>query len=151
MSLRSIRATALQHLEGLRATSRGEVIAAQCAPIEPTRYCRPLVDSLPLLPDGALPDAPPLWPRRAPVEEPAPILPWPELAPALPWPDVPALPWPEEPWRTFAPAPAFPRVVLEVPTVVELPLRTWVRVDTPPPTATPVRRLLTMTVLEGSL
>ena len=38
-----------------------------------------------------------------------------------------------------------------VSTVVELPLRTWVRVDTPPPTATPVRRLLTMTVLEGSL
>ena len=147
MSLRSIRATARQHLESLQATSRGEVIAARCASVEPTRYWRPPVDSLPLLPDGALPDAPPLWPRRAPVEEPAPILPCPELAPALPCPEVP----PEEPWRAFVPPPTLSRLVLEVPTLVELPLRTVLRVETPPPTATPVRRLLTMTVLEGSL
>ena len=92
-------------------------------------YCRPLGDSRP--PDEAPPDAPPLWPER-------------------PWPVVPTLPWPEEPWRTFAPPPTFWRVVLEVPTVIDVPLRTLVRVEVPPLTATPLRCLLT-TKLEGSL
>ena len=50
----------------------------------------------------------------------------------------------------FAPPPALPRVLLEVPTVVELPLRTVLRVETPLSTATPLRRLLTTTLLEGS-
>jgi hypothetical protein len=60
---------------------------------------------------------------------------------------LPALPWPEERSRTFAPARSL--VVLEPPTDVRL--RTLVRVDTPLSTATPARRFLTMTALEGSL
>jgi hypothetical protein len=46
--------------------------------------------------------------------------------------------------------PPLSRVVLEPPTVVDVRLRTLVRVDTPLSTATPARRFLTMTALEGS-
>jgi hypothetical protein len=109
------------------------------------RYCRPLVDSLPPL----LPEAPPPLGERPVWPEP-----WLEPpAPTLPWPDVPwrTLPWPDAPWRAPAPAPTLSRVVLEPRTVVDVPLRTVVRVEVPPPTATPpARRLWTMTELEGS-
>ena len=108
--------------------------------IESTRYCgRLVVDPLPLLfpPPLLLPEEPllgarPVWPEPL-VEEPA---------PALPWPDVP---WPLRP-----PAPTLSRVLEPPPTlVVDVRLRTVVRVELPPLTATPVRRLWIMT-LEGS-
>lgn len=110
-----------------------------------TLYRWPLGDwpELPL-PEGS--DwLPPL--DRAPVGA---RFPW--LArPSVDWPaPAPAWPWPEERSRTFAPAPTLSRVVLEAPAVVDVRLRTVVRVDTPPPTATPARRFLTMTALEGS-
>jgi hypothetical protein len=100
------------------------------------RYCRPLVDSLPPL----LPEAPPPLGERPVWPEP-----WLEPpAPTLPWPDVPwrTLPWPGAPWRAPAPAPTLSRVVLEPWTVVDVPLRTVVRVEVPPPTATPPARRL---------
>jgi hypothetical protein len=106
--------------------------------IESTRYCgRLVVDPLPLLlPPPLLPEEPllgarPVWPEPL-VEEPA-----------------PALPWPDAPWPLRAPAPTLSRVLERPPTVVDVPLRTVVRVEVPPPTATPVRRLW-ITTLEGS-
>jgi hypothetical protein len=90
------------------------------------------------------------WPLSPPEGADRPVFAPPERAPlgARPSVDdaVPALPWPEERSRTLAPV----RVVLEPPTAVEVRLRTLVRVDTPLSTATPARRFLTMTALEGS-
>jgi type VI secretion system secreted protein VgrG len=124
--------------------------AARRTVIECTRYCgRLLVDPLPplLLPPLLLPPlvpeepplgARPVWPEPL-VDEPAPVLPW------------PVEPWPDAPWPPRAPPPTLSRVVLEPRTVVDVPLRTVVRVEVPPPTATPpARRLWTTTELEGS-
>ncbi len=132
--------------------TRGELIAARRVVIDATRYCRPLGDSLPpLLPD----EPPPLLPEEPPLLGARPVCPEPlvdEPAPALPWPlePWPVEPWPVEPWPPRPPAPTLSRVVLEPPTVVDLPLRTVLRVETlPPPTATPARRLW-ITTFDGS-
>jgi hypothetical protein len=55
--------------------------------------------------------------------------------------------WPADPLP--APVPTVSRLVLEPQTVVEVRLRTVVRVETTPPTAIPARRFFT-TMLEGS-
>jgi hypothetical protein len=93
--------------------------------MQPMLYCWPLGDWFAPPPEGA--DRPVFAaPDRAPLD-------------ARPSVDeaAPPLPWPKERSRTLAPV----RVVLEPPTAVEVRLRTLVRVDTPPSTATPARRL----------
>src|SRR5262245_27562241 len=85
------------------------------------------------LPD--VPDRPVVWP---PCE-----------APGEPCDEELAPPWLEERWRTFPP-PTVSRVEPELRTAVPLCVRTELRVETPLSTATPVRRLCTTTVLEGS-
>jgi hypothetical protein len=122
----------------MRIARRDDRRAMHCDRTE--RYCRPLGDSLPPL----LPEAPPPLGER-------PVWPEPWLAPPppdVPWRTLP--PWPDAPCRAPPPAPTLSRVVLEPRTVVEVPLRTLVRVEVPPPTATPARRLWMATELEGS-
>ena len=73
------------------------------------------------------------------------VVSWPPCPPAR----APALPPPDDRSRTLAPAPTLSRVVPESRTVVEVRLRTVVRVETPS-TATAGRRFLMTTALDGS-